>query len=338
VAAREDETIVYIAHRPEFEAVLQESNRYFKFVTKVKPLFSLPGVGDIYPKSDPQRTRIFVRGVLRHCGEISPSAFDYSIQDRSAVSEEGLLRMDTGAVYKQLSLLAAALDDAEVAKAIIRSALSDGYPVEATVLGYADSLELAEKTKLIFQQAWGECFGKTAVVGGESPEADSYVRALSRKVVPVPASAVRGFLKKCGILCSQDLATVNSGEIIEIHPENLPPETQALAARAWKTYLKYFPDAEQFSLRFCRVAETVRHTVLGFSGAGYSQIVLSTVALERGFQQVLGTLVHEHRHCRIKRPDTDFGFWRPTDDDLADVIIRAEGLDPKTGEPLPKKT
>lgn len=337
VAAREGETIVYIAHRPEFEAVLNEPNRYFKFVTKVQPLFSLPGVGDIYPKSDSKRTRIFVRGVLRHCGEVSPSAFDYSIQDRSAVSEEGLLRMDTGAVYKQLALLVAALDDAEVAKAIIVSALSDNYPAEAAMLGYADGLQLAEKVKEAFRKAWG-LFGETAVVGGESLEADGYAEALGWRVIPVHASAVRGFLKKCGITCAKDLATVDKDEIVEIPLDNLPPETQALALRAWKTYLKYFPSAGQFSLHYFRMAEAVRHNVLGAAGSGWDQIKLSTAAFQRGFHQILGTLVHEHRHCRTKKLDTDFGFWKPTDDDIADVIIRAEGLDPKTGEPLAKKT
>lgn len=338
VAAREDETIVYIAHLPEFEAVLKEPSRYFKFITEVKPLFSLPGVGDIYPKSDPEHARFFVRGVLRNC-TTTPSAFDYSIQDRSAVSEEGLLRMDTGAMYKQLALLAAALDDAEVAKAIIVSALGENSPVEATILAYAGSRnEPTALAKAAFKTAWTEVFGETAVIGGTSLEADSLANARKWRIVPVPASGVKTFLKKCGIVCAEESVTVPEDAVREVVFDALPRKLQKRATRVWNTYLKQFPDAKQLPLRFFRATGKAWCSIRGHSGAGSTGVWLNVDLLTDDFREVLSTIVHEHRHCRTKKPDTDFGFWNPTDGVIADVIIRAEGLDPKTGEPLPDKT
>lgn len=338
VAAREDETIVYIEYSPEFEAVLQEPSRYFKFLAKVKPLFTLPGVGDIYPKSDPKLTRMFVRGVLRRCSEVSPSAFDYSIQDRSAVSEEGLLRIDTMKLFPQLAKLVCSLDDVELAKAIIVSALAGGSPAEGAILCWAGGMEPSEKAKAAFKRAWKAHFGDTAIIGGASPEADLLAKTRGLTVVPVSFDLVRMFLQKCGIPSAQSLVMIDTNETVDVPVGELPPELQERATRAWNTYLKQFPDAKQLPFSFFRAPKKARCSIGGHSGAGFTGVWLNVERLEDDFREVLSTIVHEHRHCRTKKPDNDFGFWNPTDGDVADAIIRAEKLDPETGEQLPKKT
>jgi hypothetical protein len=345
VAAGSGETIVYIGNQPEFEKIRNTPERYFKFWYKnSEPLFRVPGVGDIYRKSEKNFTRIFVRGVLRDCQEVS-SAYDYSLQDRSLVAEEGYLKNDI-AVRRHLLALFSAVTDVKIAKEILRSALMEAYPSPLEAAAFAEVREedktLLPEVAAAFKTAWEKLNGTNAFFAADTKILE-LAQAKGATVIFVSREGVRKWLARCGILDAAEYFVAASLARFEDIPfERLSAEHQDFARRIRAVLLEHFPDAAEIPLRYHKTKDGSSCASINYGHSGGDaerfkiiSINVATFAASEAFYESLRVAIHEYTHCLTQKFDTDFSFWRQFEAALARTIVRVERLDPVTGAALP---
>jgi len=203
-------TTVYLSWHPEFEEILQRHpERYFKWFSAARPVFAVPGLGAIWPKSDPANTRLFCQGTLAACipQETTGSLYDWSTDDKNRLSEDRELRELTS-TYADFHLLLRQLTDVDLATRILAGALSceDGVEYQALAAPVAWPPDGAFPAKDVWLQAWHKvCKSKEAVISSGNREHDESARyAYGKTVVTVSTEALRRFLRRCGVQSSRD--------------------------------------------------------------------------------------------------------------------------------------
>jgi len=146
--AGENNTVVNISMSDELHQFLAFEGRYHKY--KSEPLFSC-SYGEIYPKSEAAKTRVFIRGFLVECTETA-SMYDYSIESNSCLSEERTIASWWDFKYEAI-LLIPQIDNCDIARSLLL-AKKDSF--EDEILQRIDFFECRDVWKNAFYEAFGE--------------------------------------------------------------------------------------------------------------------------------------------------------------------------------------
>jgi len=246
-------TSVYLSWHSEFDVILRmHPERYFKWFSSAKPIFALPGVGAIYPKSDPETTRVFCQGTLAACikQETSGSLYDWSTDDKNRLSEDRELREMT-ATYADFHLLLRHLPHVDVAAKILAGALSCETGVEhhALVAPVPWPADGAFPAKDVWLAAWQKvCQSDEAVISSGNREHDETARySYGKRIMTVASSGLRAFLKRCGVQESKDFVPQLDPKAAykEVTPN--PEEKARLEYVLGEVFLEY-PKAKEFEV------------------------------------------------------------------------------------------
>lgn len=224
VPAAPDQTVVYLSWHPEFQDMLHDHpERWFKRLSGMPPIFAVPGVGAIYPRSDPERTRVFCQGNLAHCVEEAklPSCFDWSTDDKLNLSGDREF-IDFAKAQADFHRLLLALDDERLARQLLAWALAHPNSLETQAFGKSGLFLSKMKGNYgLWAKAWHDLLddpnGDEAIIANEY-ESDERARyGFRKKPVKVPHN-MRPFLLRCGIKESRDFAP-QMPQIAEVTPD-----------------------------------------------------------------------------------------------------------------------
>lgn len=207
-----DQTVVYLSWHPEFQEMLIDCpERWFKRLSGMPPIFAVPGLGAIYPRSDTERTRVFCQGNLAHCVKEDKlsSRFDWSTDDKLNLSGDREF-IDFAKALTEFHRLLLAVDDARLAKELLMWAIVNPNGLETQIFGKSGHFtSKAKGNYALWARAWHELFddpnGVEAVLANEYESNERARYAFRKKPVEVPYN-LRPFLLRCGIKEAKDFA------------------------------------------------------------------------------------------------------------------------------------
>lgn len=325
-AAKTDEVIVYIKTYHDFELALEEKElpKYFKFFKPgPAPLFQLPGIGEIYPKSDPNTTRLFVRGTLVGVEEndaLHSSSFDYSVDDQDVLNDEALIKDEGLFKYYVARMLSELTDRAMIATIIRNIATLDGYWENSSWAALDFPPAPSAATAAAYHGVWN----KKAIIASETGDFDHRASELGYMVHHFNfTSAFRAFLKICGIRESTDVVPVQGKlEYTFIDVNALGPQAKYDFETACELFYAYIPRAKMFPLRLIKVISNSSaydlHALAGDKKTNLKEIYLNikyfnAAEVEKKdystvVEFILATLLHEFTHCETKATDYTNAF------------------------------
>ena len=326
---RQDETTVFVSLTDGIAEIIQRNpGRYLKFLG-VKPHYSVPGIGEVYPKSSPM-TRVFVLGVLADCtpGDFfDTTLFDYSIADKNILSEERTIK-NVPELRRKVALLLTSVNSVPFAKNLIKGILEGNASFENSCLEYIPDDLPAENVKS-FRAAWMEMegFGEKAVLASFGLDAkylneDAKVQGYNVKFIS--RAGLSRILCRAGIKCVSDVVTRRLSEkaIIKVEPTSKEKEMLDLALLVLKYYL---PEAEKYpvGIFITRNPKARWDGVAGIGETRFKEVLLHRNVFAKGILYVLEVLAHELRHCVSGANDYSPEFERQADKDQAFIMMRA---------------
>lgn len=328
------ETVVYLKYTEEIRQMLFDHElapRYFKFLGRQKPVVAVPGLGAIYPKSDPDASRLFILGVLVDCSDDwwRTAVFDYSMSAKSLISEERIIK-NVYDCMNELAKLFGRLVHRHVMANILAAASTGKAEFEANVLGRVHAFTEASKA------AWLETvhglFGdKIAVASGNKVIDNDCEQIYGLKPVGGSNSHVKEFLKSLGIPKAEDIVP-SKLEYDLVSFFALDEGSRKRLRTAFALFAKYFPERAHLPIILYHPLDAKLRRLLGFTPMSgerkYQDIWLATKTPTTlgSVQEIFETLVHESRHCLTKVDDYDRVFVRQAERDVATVIFRGEGI------------
>lgn len=367
--AADGETAVYIRLTDEVRDILAKPDRYFKFLSKAKPVFTVPAVGSIYPKSEPEekggllakrqdpKTRLFVQGVLVDCDDAyyRTSLFDYSLHEKTLVSEERIIKSFTEYV-RTMGKIFGQLTDPEIAKKVLANATTGHAKLEEQALGQVE--EVTPAAKAVWTAIAHGLYGKTlAVASGNSMVDKDCNQICGYTVIAAHSTYLRHFFAKLGFPKAEDLVpTLQKNMSFSLVAYTaLDASSRERFQRAFDQFADYFPERSHLPVVFYYPLDENFRRVAAFSGIGktkYEEIWIATkTATSLGDEESLfHALLHEGRHCETKSDDYERPFVARADREVIGLIYSRtlpEGVtratvpnvvDPKTrndrGEPV----
>jgi hypothetical protein len=337
-------TAVYIKVTPEVARMVRvEANRYFKFLAKDAPLFDLPALGSVYPKSDPVRTRLFLLGVLVDChgdGKWS-SLYDYSLNDKSLISEERILKNFWSYLNDLAKLFGQLTDPALVASIMV--AVDEGRAsLEDEVLSRVRTYTPASRP--VWLAAVHAVYGpKLAVTAWNETMDRDAEQIFGYRVIGRGRTNLQTFFKYLGIPEVKDVVpTAENFKYELVGFDALESDSKAALLDAYRLFVQQYPERAALPIAlFHPLNEASRHYAAGLAGLGdeaFKQIWVATrtpTALPDR-EEIFKTLAHESRHCVSGAGDYDRAFLNMADDEIAVMAFRQGGeKDMAPGKPVP---
>ncbi|HTM67662.1 MAG TPA: hypothetical protein VL426_00025 [Candidatus Binatia bacterium] len=343
VPVKTGETAVYLKYTDEIRKILLESNRYFKFLSKDRPIFTVPAIGSIYPKSEPgeksglfssdkpAKTRLFVQGVLVDCDDAywRSTMFDYSMHEKTLVSEERIIKNITeylnavASIYGQLT-------DENVAKNVLAGIASQHAKLEEQALGQMNAITpSSKKTWLAVTHG---LFGKKLAVSSGNPTIDKDCDQIyGFTVIGQSSSYLRHFFAKLGLPKAADIVpTQENMKFALVGWKDLDAESRERFSRAFQRFAEYFPERAHLPIVFYFPHDENFRRLAGFSGVGdtkYKEIWIATAtpaSLKDSEEDLFHTLLHEGRHCETKADDYDRAFVARADREVIGLVYGRE--------------
>lgn len=328
------ETSVYLRFSDQIRDMLFEPEivpRYFKFWRHHEPVFSLPAIGDIYPKSEPGKSRLFVLGVLVDCSDSwwRRSIFDYSMNLKSLISEERIIRN----IYEYMAEIAklfCQLTHRPIAKNILACVAKGEAEFEGNVLSRIQGITPASKK--VWLAVAHELFGEKIAVASGFRVIDEDCRQIYG-YMPVGAdnNDLRIFLKKIGIPDAKEIVPQKfEYELVSFFA--LDADSRKRFHEAFRLFATHFPERAGLPIVLYYPLDDAPRRLAGFtpmSGERKFMDIWLATKTKTTFGSVLDifeTLVHESRHCLTKVDDYDRRFVRQAERDIAYVVFRGEGL------------
>ncbi len=339
------ETAVSLRYTKEIAEIIRACPRYFKFLKvgkRSRPIVSADGLGDIYEKSDPDKTRLFVLGVLVHCSGNywERSMFDYSMHRKTLVSEERIIKNYYEYVSEVGKLLASTVSGPLI-KNVLAGIVDGTARFEEDALGRMTAL--APGPLGAWRNAVRDLFGeKLAVASGSKSIDDDCEQLFGYAVIGGGRDSFKRFLRTLGF---PDAATIVPKRIDDRYDdvlfETLDPESRTRFAEAHRIFAQHFPDRAALPVVFCRTQDAALRRIKGFAGHGDGPmekicIVTETPTALGAMSELLIVLNHEARHCVTKAADADRRFVAQADKDMAAMMLRQAGYDRwEDGTPIP---
>lgn len=324
-------TSAFITITDEIREILENLPRYFKFlgdadvIHQAEKSLSFAG-GSIYPKSQDGVTRLFSQGVLVDCKNSScnSSLFDYSLNGKSLVSEERIIKDFSNFQIEIGNLLMTINDPKLIIKLFKGMAIRDEARLELYAIEHAKNP--SSETALAYRIAWKMHYGEKAILSVENTQIDEDAQNKGFDVVRGLPYSFKEFLQRCGVTNAKDVAPQQVGSKKEEPRFELlsPNKTQQeYFDKAYSLYLKYFPEASKFPVYFFKPLHRSLKDSGGHSGDGIQQhkeiwIAEKSLSSVRG---ILTILAHEGRHCIKKAGDYDRVFTQAADETIVDFIL-----------------
>ncbi len=330
------ETIVYLETNDDLIKILSPEllPRYFKiFENCPEQLHGKAPIGWIYPKSDPDMTRLFVRGVV--CAALKDSkhssCFDYSLVESSLRSEEGVIK-NIDSYRHRVGTLLETLTNVDLTKMILEKIMLGEAKFENDAFIWSDR-QPPSPVRMAWSIAWMELPGLGDKMILPSNNIDIDHRAIQKGYQLASfnlSSDFYNFLTACGIKTSTDVVPIQGQmDFLPADESELSPVQLAVHKRARQLLCQYFPKAIEYSVRLQKSKSGGNVTgICGFAGelnSVYKEICLNinhprfdTLATQ------LHTLIHEYCHCVSKKTDFTTGFVTATVDCVVDAIFKAE--------------
>lgn len=332
--AAEGETAVYLKYTEEFRQMLfihDVAPRYFKFMGMHKPEVAVPGLGAIYPKSDPDATRLFILGVLVDCSDDwwRTSIFDYSMSAKSLISEERIVK-NVYSYMNEVAKLFGRLVHRHVMANILAAASTGKAEFEANVLSRVSAFTEASK-KVWLETVHGLFGDKIAIASGNKVVDNDCEQIYGLKPVGGSNTHLREFLKALGIPKAEDVVpTKLKYDLVSYFA--LDQGSRQRFRTAFALFAKHFPERAHMPIVLYQPLDAKLRRLLGFTpmtgDRKYQDIWLATkTPTSLGeVQEIFETLVHESRHCLTKVDDYDRAFVHQAERDIAAVVFRGEGI------------
>ena len=346
--AKPGHTVVYLKYDETVRRVVQtEVAKYFKFMLKDPKKFVVPGVGEIFAKSDDKLTRLFLQGVLVECSDsyYRRSIYDYSLYDKTLLSEERTIK-SWDAYKRRLGNLLAGVTDQGMVTAILENAVSHKAELEASALGTVASVDA--RPKAVWQTVIVARYGTASIcLPSGNPQIDNDAQQIyGYRVVSDLPDSIRPFFRTLGYKGAQDLVP-QQPEYERVRLQELDGDSRQRFRRAFRLFAKHFPSRAELPIVFFYAKdEKVREKILGYAGIGeksFKEIWIAaksptTLASEL---DIFETLVHEGRHVETQAGDYDRTFVHQAEKDTTIAVLRADGRDsfpdgsvlPEMGDP-----
>lgn len=343
----EGRTAVFIRLTKDVIRILVRTNidRYFKFLApKCKPVARVTDtqgdlIGEIYPKSQKDVSRLFMLGVLIDCSNewyrVS-SPFDYSLAKKSLISEERVIT-SIDAYCKELGRMFAGLTDRKVIKSVVNAMKEKTCWIEEIALATMTAMTAAQKA------AWldvvCEVHGQKLVIASENwtLNRDAH-HILGYTIVGEKNDHHRQFFKNVGIPRADDIAPkVEVANFTALALSDIALKSREDLLTAFQILAKYLPESALFPIRLLypkdeRLWKWLTGAAL-IDNAMRKEIwvVVNKDRTLPELKKLLGTLCHEARHCLTGADDYDRKFINHADVELVSVMLAAECL-PKRRE------
>ena len=333
------ETAVFLRFTDEIQEIFKEIGRYFKFMAGIDPIFTVPTVGSIYPKSEPgergnlirkqrpAKTRLFVQGVLVDCDESywRLSLFDYSMHEKTLVSEERIIKSFTDYLMAMAKLFGQ-LTDANIAKNILSSAVTHHAKLEEQALGQMTEMTAASM-KTWVAVAIGLFGPNLAVSSGNSTIDKDCDQIYGFNVIGSGSSYLRHFFAALGFPKAEDIVpTQATMQYALVAYKDLDTDSRERFQQAFQRFATYFPERAGLPIVFYHPLDENFRKLAGFSGIGdtkYKEIWIAAATpttLVGSEEDLFHTLLHEGRHCETKADDYERSFVRRADREVIGLI------------------
>jgi len=334
------ETVVYIEYTEQVRAIVEDLVRYFKFPHADGPIAAVENVGEVWPKSDPNTTRLFIRGVLVACRNEPTHAtlFDYSLENRDLLSEDRVPKSED-AYAKHLAHFLLRLRDESFVDYLLEQMREGRAQFELTALASIVPYggKVSQESKDFWLGAVRRVFGERVVVPSFTAEYSNLEAEQMRKYVIVGRANpdLCKVLRMLGVPSADAVVPKSFDERIEqVRFDAMPQSSRETFYRAFALFAKYFPTyAKDYAVAFFRAKrekDEVIANIAGFAGSAegaYKEIWLKVDQKGRlpDEADVLETLVHEARHCVSQAHDHERKFVDVADTDIVKIIYRNEG-------------
>lgn len=324
-------TAVFLRCTDEIQELLRDRERYFKFLsTSSKPLFAEPAIGDIYPKSEAKKTRLYVLGVLVECSayDWQRSVFDYSVGKKSLVSEERIITNYWDYV-SEVGKLLGSLTDLDLAAEILASVAAGKAKFEESALGRL--AQAATASAETWRKVAHGLFGKNLAVASANADINKDAGQVHGcTIIGENSPDLRGFFPKIGIPTAEDI--VNAAPKYEmLRFADLDADSRRRFYEAFAFFARHFPKRAALPIAIYFPLSEALKRMAGFAGADdrkFKEIWMAAKSRTElpSVLDMLKTLIHESRHCAAEAGDYDRKFVNLADDDMAMIIIRESGL------------
>lgn len=324
-----DETTVFVSFSPGVAEITQNNTvRYFKFLG-ARPDYSVPELGEIYPKSSPE-TRVFVMGVLAECRSGSffdETLFDYSLDDKNLLSEERTIKNEI-TLRRKVALLLASINSVNFSKELITGILAGKGGFENGCLKYLPD-DLSAESVESFRAAWleMESFGEKALIASTGNDAELLnedARYRGYNVKQISHTGLSRLLCRAGVKCVSDVVTRRPLEesVVIVTPTE---EEKKILDLALKIIRYYLSEAKEYQVRIFTIDDprTEWDGIAGLGETRFKEILVNRNAFKKGVAYVLEILAHELRHCVSGANDYSAEFERQADKDEARIMLCA---------------
>lgn len=322
-------TSVYLGWLDEYNIILQNSERYFKFLNGSTALQVFnsdwkDGRIALYPCSDKNHIRVFIQGVLIYCKK-GFSAFDYCIYEKELLSEERIVKD-----YEQmLDTIYWAFDCAQQAphlvKEIIPVLLVNSFESEiinSQVKDYCgpDFYEAHQQEQSIWKKAWIDIFGEKMLLGEPDSDIGRDAEYMGYQIARCEDNNVRYFLNSKGVpntwaVCSK------LREKIPVEWDKLSKTQQDSFNQAVQILKNTYPDFEMPEVVFFKQEKDTD------GGERIEdKIWLNITILSKGFLEVIRVIAHEYRHLKTGKSDYDRDFIQSADQLIAQLLLKINNL------------
>lgn len=317
-------TAAYLTRTSEYEEIMRTPERYFKYLSKDKAFFLVPGIGQFWPKSQPGVTRLFSLGTLAYCNDCTrtnwSTLYDYSFDEKSLMSEERTFENLTR-VQLELARMLCQVPSVQLAKALLEAMLSGKAELERLSLGQVTS-KWPIPTKDRWKAAWRAIHGDAAVIATGN-WFDQHARISFRKEpVNVTSHGLRSFLKICGVEESSDV--VPASDRLGYRVIVPTRQEQAVLDEARAILIGRHPEMRAVPVRVYEpLDQATAQAARGFClppAPPFKEVYLRRDELS-DIRKALGTLNHEYRHVRTGALDGTPEFMDRADEDEVDLLL-----------------
>ncbi len=324
-AVPEGETAVYITYITEIRQVFAEIARYFKFFKGVPaPLFSVDGLGDIYPKSEDGKTRLFVQGVLVDCDDNfwRDTLYDYSLREKTLVSEERIIKSSTD-YETHVGRLLGQLTDRDMAKNILEAIARNTAHFEESALGRVEVV--TPPSAKVWLSVLHEMHGKELAVASGNVDKDKDCEQIFGKTpIGAASESLQHFFSRLGIPLAKDIVPSKETmkyEVIGFDDFEEPDRRRFLGA--FRKLAARHPDRAFYPIEFRYPLDENLRKYAGLADIGGAQdgkcslMTTSRTTLDEDEEEIYLTLLHETRHLKTGAPDYNRNFIEAADRDAS---------------------
>lgn len=329
--AQEGETVVFMEYDETLDLMLKEPACYFKFLSDEKPLAEVKDRGEIWRKSEPGFTRLFLQGVLLDCDSTPQrtTLFDYSLNDKGLLTEERTLKSAASFEYK-LGLLFARLKDLGLCRQILRAAAEGRAEIEKAALG--TMVLMTDGAKKTWREAVTLEFGGKIALATSSEVANIDAKQLYGYEVLTLTGGLRSFLETLGVPTTDDVFPKGVDKhSLTVPFEQFDAESRRNFLTAFRTFSTLFPERVGYPIFFFVALSEAMKRMGGHSGENeqcFKQVWIQALSVTQlpGVTELLYGLIHETRHCHTRKYDHERGFGAQADIDVMRMIDVIQSL------------